>query len=337
MVKYLPKKILFSSLLVGFYLFAVFVFGKPSQLSWEKLTQGSHAHTPPFLSVTFLDSANGFAITPVDIKKTEDGGKTWATQFTSEDARKSFYLLNFIDSARGFIVGSQRVSDIYTPIILNTKDGGKSWREISVNAPQQLDFKAPRRLHSISFCDDKTGWLAGSDLILHTTDGGQTWETERSNNPEETIFSVQCISPEKAWAVGQKGLLLSTTDGGKNWNTQDSGTKDNLVRVRFYNGNGWAVGGHEGSGTILRTQDNGVTWEKLSPNTQQFLFDIYLSGQQGWVVGANGTILYTENAGQSWLPQEKLTSNDLITLFFLSSQDGWIAGDKMTVLHLSTK
>lgn len=332
-MSYLP---LVSKCRCAFYLCLVVLvagdFGSCASSNWRIVAQDNMPKELDVLSITFTDSYHGWALTAAQLLETQDGGETWVPRFENPDAEKTFNSLEFLSPLRGIIVGSRRGSGGRVTLILLTDDGGKSWREspFSISSP---DGKGPLRLHSVSFCNSQVGWAAGSNLIVHTTDGGQTWEIQRSGN-DEVIFGVTCVSPKRMLAVGQGGLILLTTDGGKTWSRHDSGITESLARIRFFGGRGWVVGGLSNKGTLLRTQDDGVTWEPVRLNTSGALLDIYMSGQQGWIVGTNGTILHTDDGGQSWQQEVSPTKHNLTTIFFLNSQQGWIAGDKGTVLKL---
>ena len=310
-------------------------FGSCTTKRWQLLHADNVSDGVAIFALSFSEANHGWALTPLQLLETVDGGQTWTEQMTSEGAEKAFYSLTFIEPATGFIVGAQRKGDGYTALILRTTNGGKTWQESPVNVAPVQDIHAPHGLHSISFCGPRFGWAAGSSLILHTTNGGQTWETQRGGNNKETLFSVACVSPERAWAVGIDGLILQTADGGQSWHRQSSGTTDTLVRVRFFGDNGWIVGGLAGKGTLLRTRDGGATWEQMSLKSSEGLTDIYMNGQQGWIVGTNGTILHTKDGGQTWQQEISPTNNSLTTIFFLNQQQGWIGGDQRTILRLA--
>ncbi len=56
--------------------------------------------------------------------------------------------------------------------------------------------------------------------------------------------------------------------------------------------------------------------------------------ENGWVVGNSGTILYSENGGETWETQQSSTSFDLTGIYFTDGH-GWISGDNGTILHLN--
>lgn len=296
---------------------------------WILVSTERHTHSFEFISLFFADSDHGWAITPLQLVETSDGGKTWIERLVRED--KTFYSMEFSTRLTGFIGGGETKAGYREPFILRTEDSGKTWHETALDLPAA---NGNRAIYSISFCNPQVGWAVGSDLVLRTTNSGQSWEVQRTNN-DEMLLGVSCLSIEQAWIVGEDGLILQTRDSGKSWGRQASGTTDNLARVRFFGSEGWIVGGVAGSGVLLQTGDSGASWQRKELNSPEPLFDIYISGRQGWIVGAAGTIFESSDGGQSWRRQESPTSNDLTCLFFLSPRRGWAAGDKRTVLLFS--
>lgn len=300
--------------------------------TWYLVSTGSHPHTQEFLAIAFSDANHGWGITPSALLETTDGGKTWSTRL--DDETKTFYSLQFPTPSTGFIVGVQRKSEGRAALILRTSDGGRTWQESAFNG-SSTNQTSPLYLASVSFCNPQVGWAAGSNLIVRTIDGGHTWEERRGGNSEEMLIGVACASAERAHAVGQGGLILQTRDAGKTWVRQDSGTKLNLARVRFFETEGWIVGGMAENSLVLRSRDGGETWHSVQIKTSEPLFDAYMREGKGWLVGGGGMILHTNDGGESWQQQKSPTNNDLTTLFFLNPHQGWAGGDKRTLLRFS--
>ncbi|MDX6576514.1 MAG: hypothetical protein QOE96_2467 [Blastocatellia bacterium] len=300
---------------------------------WQLISTGEHPHTPTFLAVSFTNPDHGWGLTPTTLFETSDGGRTWASRVEDSDTKRTFFSLEFVNELTGFIVGAQRSGNDRALLILRTSDAGKTWQDTIIKVGSNTP-NAGLLLHAISFCDPQVGWAVGSNVIVRTTNGGQTWETQRSNN-EEVLFGVACLSPDRAWVVGQNGLVLYTTDGGKTWARQASGTTDNLTRVRALGDNLWIVGGMSERGILLRTHNAGANWQSQPLDISEALFDIYVSGTRGWIVGAKGAILRTNDGGQTWERQESPTENNLMCLFFVSPDRGWAGGDRMTLLRFS--
>lgn len=53
----------------------------------------------------------------------------------------------------------------------------------------------------------------------------------------------------------------------------------------------------------------------------------------GWIVGLAGTILHTENGGDTWTVQNSSVTGDLYDVSFTDSSHGWIAGAAGIILH----
>jgi photosystem II stability/assembly factor-like uncharacterized protein len=59
----------------------------------------------------------------------------------------------------------------------------------------------------------------------------------------------------------------------------------------------------------------------------------FVSSDKGWVIGQVGTILYTEDGGNTWELQESGITLRLINLFFINDKTGWIVGNRGTILY----
>ena len=58
-------------------------------------------------------------------------------------------------------------------------------------------------------------------------------------------------------------------------------------------------------------------------------------GKRGWAVGWNGTILSSQNGGETWQVQTSGTTNHLWSMQFAADgKRGWAVGDKGTILRL---
>jgi photosystem II stability/assembly factor-like uncharacterized protein len=302
---------------------------------WELIHKESFAHSAGVDSIVFNDSDNGWALTWATLFKLSDKGETWTPVLTNDDPSRAYYGIHFVNANVGFVVGAQKFGDLYTVLILQTSDGGKSWedRPVTVRGDQEI-HKAPA-LYGVSFCGEKSGWAVGGDLILHTTDGGNSWQSQEFDvDGKERLLTVTCVSPERAWTAGSGGLVLQTYDGGQTWTKQDVATKATLTEIRFFGNDGWMVAGGSAKGLLIKTSDHGKTWQPRQLDISGGFFDIFFLGSQGWLAGENGTLLRTTDAGKTWVRQPTPTNENLTSLFFLSPNEGWIGGDKLTLLRL---
>lgn len=303
--------------------------------TWEVIRHEDMAHAAAIESIVFDINGEGWLLTWAELSKVNNNGRDWTPILTNEGGRRAFYGFAFTEPSSAFVVGTEQKKEGYTALILRTLDGGKTWQEVPTDVRPEPDRSKRPALHSISFCGDQTGWSVGENLILHTKDGGESWQTQRDNVTDGRLFSVACLSAQRAWAVGTGGLLLRTVDGGAAWTSQESHTKDDLMRIRFAGKSGWIVGGTNGRAVLLRTRDSGERWQPQQLNVSTGLFDIFILGSHGWISGEKGTILLSTDGGQSWLPQRTPTNENITSLFFVSPDQGWAGGDRLTLLRFS--
>ncbi len=131
---------------------------------------------------------------------------------------------------------------------------------------------------------------------------------------DASLNSVFAASPDRVWAVGDRGTIWATADGGRNWAKQESGTTANLYAVTFKNTlDGCAVGGLPGAlsrmsrGVILRTVDGGETWSAVPNDGLPRFTGMRMVGSQliawGDYCPRQGTgIFFSLDDGRSWQP-----------------------------------
>lgn len=291
-----------------------------STTGWQLLSRGDHSHALGICGVSFSDDRNGWLVTPAQLQRTSDGGRSWIEMRSKED--ETYFDMTWVDSRTGWIVGA-RNNGTQSALILRTIDAGHSWQEQHIERTQ--------RLTSITFSGRNLGWAAGAGVIANTTDGGENWAVQYSGN-KDILWSIANLDSRRVFAVGESETILFTVDGGITWNRKPIESKSTLFRIRFFGDTGWIVGR---SGVLLRTRDGGASWQPVSVATTQSLTDIYISGKNGWLVGTEGTILHSLDGGDSWESYKSPTSDSLMKLFFLSAGRGWAVGARATVLSYS--
>lgn len=101
--------------------------------------------------------------------------------------------------------------------------------------------------------------------------------------------------------VGERGHVLKSRDEGKSWQQiENIPVNVSLTKVVAYNNHVWAVG-HDTS--IIHSKDGGDTWELqfYDADREVPLLSAYFENEKkGFVIGAYGTILSTEDGGNSW-------------------------------------
>lgn len=81
------------------------------------------------------------------------------------------------------------------------------------------------------------------------------------------------------------------------------------------------------------TSVNGWIYQETYP-TENNLYGVkFVTVKKGWVVGDYGTILHTEDGGETWDVQESGTEHALKSIFFVNDKQGWVVGKGGVILH----
>ena len=308
--------------------------------TWTQQASGL-ADTVDLTAVFFLDNSTGWAAgTAGTIIKTSDGGHSWTA--LSSGSGETFYSLFFTSADTGWVGGAETLA--------RTTDGGATWSTVMRTADFSSRF-LDGRFAVLHFTDSKTGMVAGfvkeTDLgpepyifrkiLRRTTDGGSTWTAPSLIEQQqgcgfmvESITDVAFIDADTGWMVGQNlefnaWLVAKTSDGGATWN-QISCPEMTARTVFFWDENNGLIAGDDGD--MARSSDGGTkdSWQKMPAWTSERVQKVrFADSAHGWAVGWRGTILRSDDGGQSWAPQYN-TTYDFQTAYFLDEQTGWVAG-----------
>ncbi|MGE5156035.1 MAG: WD40/YVTN/BNR-like repeat-containing protein [Betaproteobacteria bacterium] len=245
----------------------------------------------------FVDADTGWAVGAFGtIFCTRDGGNSWRPQVSH--TTEPLFSVDFADARDGWIAGR-------SGLILHTRDGGATW--------QVQPTGSERHLFTIAALDPQRAWAVGDwGTILATQDGGATWEN-RSLERDVILNGESWPDATHGWIVGEAGTILATADGGRTWSDQVSGVEKTLFGVYFVDlQNGWAVGL---DGILLHTADGGRSWQVQQGSTEvgaleqvgfqealghPSLYGVTVVGKYGYAVGDIGTVLASEDGGQTW-------------------------------------
>lgn len=73
------------------------------------------------------------------------------------------------------------------------------------------------------------------------------------------------------------------------------------------------------------SQTTRADWHKVSMNSFAWYKDItFVNKDRGWIVGTDGTILSTDNGGQTWQPNKRFTTDAIIQIQFTDDSTGWM-------------
>ncbi|MEO6727105.1 MAG: YCF48-related protein [Blastocatellia bacterium] len=191
-----------------------------------------------FRDVYFLDANHGWLIGNFygraqsnigGLFVTADGGKTWKrvpltlkTQHVSGRFTPGLlHSVQFTDLNTGSVTGEMTDGESRYFFALHTRDGGKNWEQ----------YRTPSRAtHSTQFLDPTNGWMAAfaqregsaeavvyDSTLMRTDNGGMSWQNDFTAKGSR-VRSVFFLSPNKGWAVGDRGMILRYEDKSKAMN-----------------------------------------------------------------------------------------------------------------------
>ncbi|MEO8434664.1 MAG: YCF48-related protein [Pyrinomonadaceae bacterium] len=80
-----------------------------------------------------------------------------------------------------------------------------------------------------------------------------------------------------------------------------------------------------------------AAWTRQQSGTMAWLHSVYFLNQKtGWVAGSNGTLLFTNDSGQTWHKMRRPTEDSLQDVYFSDEQNGWLVCDR-AVFKLKTE
>lgn len=169
-----------------------------------------------------LSAEEGWALTDAALLFTSDGGASWS-EMTSGVRLDGVTDASFLSASRAWLsgVGSGSPDRL---VVLETANGGGSWREQVVEASALGSGQTYTRAQ-LRFVDAAHGWLLGKVAtsaafsvgeLLRTTDGGATWE--RLSRPP-AAGRLAFIDFERGFMTGApvSERLYQTFDGGRSW------------------------------------------------------------------------------------------------------------------------
>ncbi|MBU1670867.1 MAG: hypothetical protein KKF41_11930 [Actinobacteria bacterium] len=255
--------------------------------TWQAQASGTTGED--FACVDALDASNAWIVGDGGTVLRTTNGTAWnPPPAPVPTGTKNLRGVKMLSATTVWIVG-------YDGTILKTTDGGTVWDNQSV---------AGKSLWSIDATDSNHAFAVGDEgRVVRTINGGGTWY-ERDPGTTSKLRGVVMTDSNTAWAVGYNGTIVKTTNSGTNWTTQPSPTDDILFDISAAGSNtAWTVGYNDFSslgGFILQTGNGGNGWFKQPAPPVGDLYGVSaVDANTAWAVGAGGTILKTENGGES--------------------------------------
>ncbi|HEX2217836.1 MAG TPA: hypothetical protein VHG35_03480 [Gemmatimonadales bacterium] len=239
------------------------------------------------------------------IYRTDDGGRSWALQFTNRDTSAFYDCFAFWDERRGFAM-SDAVGGRFP--VVRTEDG-TTWTDIGDRLPPAQDGEgafAASGTCTAAF-GVRHGWIAtgaaARSRVLRTDDGGESWSPAGTpivqGSPTSGSASIAFrdslhgilgggdIGAPKAFADN----VAVSRDGGRSWRLAGRTPFPGAVYGLAYvpGGNGRTVVA-TGPGGAAWSADEGGRWHLLEGVRDYWAVGFAPSGA-GWLVGTDGRIL----------------------------------------------
>lgn len=204
------------------------------------------------------------------------------------------------------------------------------------NEWQQVPSGTKKKLLAISFADERTGYIAGSDsLILKTTDGGTSWSFLPYTGidfPGSTrdLIDIQFIHPDTGYVIAgneavpqYNGVLYRTTDGGHTWQAWPA-VAPNIAAYRchmFDTKNGYLAGSTFFAGKAIARYKAEV-WQPvqyMGSNPLHFLRSLdFRNKDRGIAGGDNGNFHRTMDGGVTWDTVYSGTDSSLFAVRYIN-------------------
>jgi photosystem II stability/assembly factor-like uncharacterized protein len=148
---------------------------------------------PAFIDIQFLNELDAWAVTEMQVVRSNDGGITWYN-VTPPDLTETGYTVEtfVLDRNHAWVQKPDFNNFPNNGLLYRTTDGGRTWTISST----------PFSSGDLNFTDVNNGWMladlgvgAGSNAVavFRTTDGGTTWTQAYTNDPN---------NPESGDAIG---------------------------------------------------------------------------------------------------------------------------------------
>lgn len=214
--------------------------------------------------------------TPAVIMLTINGGQSWKEVYRNDS--KDIFLdgMDFWDTEKGIIYGDPINGKM---VLLETRDGGMSWQNISVQ--NKIPLVAGEASFAASGTNIRTGkggkvWIATGGLqsrIFRSNDFGLNWEATKlpiiQGKNSTGPFSIAFYKNKTGVAAGGDFLsdtsrlnnLVLTKNGGRTWTKPQVTLFGYRSAIEYLSKNELLACGPKGTD---RSIDGGITWMRLS-------------------------------------------------------------------------
>jgi photosystem II stability/assembly factor-like uncharacterized protein len=262
-----------------------------------------HADSTDFRDIEGLDEKTAIVMnagSPAVFYKTTDGGVNWKVVYQNDDKKIFFDGMDFWDDKKGLAFSDPIDGKLF---ILETNDGGKSWKEIPAkDCPQMQDGEAGFAASGTSIRTTGEGfaYIGTGGKAAHffsSEDYGKTWKKFSCPiikfKKTTGIFSIAFKDSRTGIVVGgdyaldtlSKDNCYLTFSGGKNWKLPFKPPIGYHSCVEYITQTHVIATGTAGTDI---SYDGGQTWDKLSYN-----FNVVRKAKRGnkvFLAGNDGRI-----------------------------------------------
>ncbi|HPN37545.1 MAG TPA: YCF48-related protein [Melioribacteraceae bacterium] len=239
--------------------------------------------------------------------KSTDGGNTFFKATTI--ASTTFYAINFKDLSNGVALGSSGVA-------FKTTDAGVNWSLVDTYTSEV-----------IRTCYLVNNILLGGayrSTLIKSTDFGLTWVNLA--NSSRDIYGINIENgTDNIVVAADRGEVNYSTNIGITWEKTNFTTGDILYDVVKFNNNIYACGR---AGAFFVSTNTGLSWlnKSIGTSTTRLYKLFFFDAEKGYTVTNEGKILYTTNAGTTWLEHGVFSNTTLYDIYMLSPTVGFSCG-----------
>ncbi|MDD5747461.1 MAG: DUF5719 family protein [Actinomycetota bacterium] len=260
-------------------------------------------------------------------------GNTWNT-ISEIPSPSALFASDFVDSSNFYAVGFEvGFEDSSRGIICHTTNGGITFnQELAAGIPP---------LYGIDAYDSNNVWAAGDSGTVLCWDG-VTWNPQGAvpgtvNLRDISIDYNGAIPNFEGVTVGSDGNIYYTSDGGANWDAGSSFNRNDLRASWFESAFSRAFSSGD-YGTIIGSTNKGANWNFLQGPANNLNGMSFADANNGIACGEKGVVLYTTDAGATWMPSDSVTDknlNDVSMYLDGGVYRGIAVGDNATVRRTS--
>ena len=291
---------------------------------WQAIALNTQSNP---LDVAFTDANHGFLVgSNRMILETQDGGESWSERSLDLPEEENFRLISIdFDGQDGWLAGQPG-------LLMHTSDGGSNWTRLF------LDTKLPGEPYLITALGRNQAELATNvGAVYQTSDGGGSWDAEVSD-AAGAVRDLRRSDDGRYMSVSSLGNFYASWDPGQPvWQVHQRVSSQRLQSIGYQpDGHLWMLA----RGAQIRLNDdadNYESWGKpIVPITNGYGYLDLTWTPDGaiWAAGGNGTLLVSNDGGQSWQRDPvgaKQPSN--FTRFAMVDGKGFVLGERGILLR----